>query len=470
MLRASRVPGGAIAIVANGRTVFARGYGYRDLEAKLPLNERTVYPIASTTKALNATLIGMLVDEGRLAWNAPVQEYLPQFRLEDGSLSHQVTLRDLLAMRTGLPRHDWLWTANPLTRLELVERLQYLDLAAGFRQRFQYNNITATAAGYIAEVVTGESWEELIRKRILDPLGMTATSFARPGSGNVTLSYHESTRRELLVTQRLAAEVTAPSGGAIHSTVEDMARWIAFNLCGGTVDGKTLIQPATLAEIQSPQVAARTDPSSPSPRAAYAMGWFVDTYNGRTRILHGGDLHSVNSDVSLFPEDGVGIVSFTNLGGIKLARLINQHVLDLIREQSPLESLQDRLDQYERQIADVAERIASTRRVQGTRPSHPLRDYTGMYAHRGYGELHISQTSEELILRRYDVVLPLEHWHYDAWVAKQVNLFSPHRPNPFDRSSRMVFTTSPDGEIDALSIRLEPAVGPIRFEKSPDVA
>jgi CubicO group peptidase (beta-lactamase class C family) len=467
ILRAARVPGAAIAIVADGKTVFARGYGNRDLEAKLSLTERTLYPIASTTKALNATLIGMLVDEGRLAWDTPVQRYFPQFRLRDPLISTQVTLRDLLAMRTGLPRHDWVWTANPISRQELVERLQYLELSAGFRERFQYNNITATTAGYVAELVTGQRWEDLVQQRILTPLAMTATVIGRPTDGDVTLSYHENAQRELILSQRLAAEVTAPSGGAVYSTVEDMARWIAFNLAGGRRDGNRLIHAATLTEIHGPQVAARSDPSSPSPHAAYAMGWFVDTYNGRTRIGHGGDLHNVNSDVSLFPGDGIGIVSFINFGCPKLARLINQQVFDLIRGQEPLDGLEDRLAQYEKQIAENEKSSASVCRLEGTRPSHQLEHYTGAYVHRGYGEVRISRRSDELIFRRNDLVLPLEHWHYDTWVAKNTDLFSIHRPNPFDRSSRLLFETNANGDVEALSIRLEPAVDPIRFQKEP---
>src|SRR5271156_841420 len=138
MLRAARVPGAAIAVVAGGEVVYAQGYGYRDLVAKLPVTPDTVYPIASTTKAINATLLGMLVDEGRLAWDAPVQNYLPRFRIGDSSRSSQITVRDLLLMRTGLPRHDWLWIENPTNRADLVERLRYLEMSAGFRERFQY--------------------------------------------------------------------------------------------------------------------------------------------------------------------------------------------------------------------------------------------------------------------------------------------------------------------------------------------
>jgi CubicO group peptidase (beta-lactamase class C family) len=465
MLRAARIPGAGVAIVAGGETVFARGYGYRDLDAKLPATSATIYPIASTTKAINATLIGMLVDDGLLAWDTPVQRYLPSFQLRDACISAQVTLRDLIAMRTGLPRHDWLWTGNPMTRTHLVQRLRHLELSAAFRERFQYNNLTVTTAGHIAEVVTGQTWEELVQKRLLDPLSMHNTGFTMPAGADVSLSYHENSRRDLLLSRRLASDVTAPSGGSIHSTVEDMARWMLFNLNHGKVADRSLINSQTITEIHSPQVTARTDPSTPTPNAAYAMGWFVDTYNGRARVAHGGYVHDVNSEVMLFPQDDIGIVSFTNFGFPTLARLMGQHAFDLLMGSDPTQSLTERLAQYESRVEETRKRMAAVHRVGNTTPSHSLDEYAGVYVHPGYGEMHVIRNGTELTLKRNDLELSLEHWHYDAWVARDCEMFFIHVPHAFDRSNRMVFDTDVDGGIAGLSIRLEPSVAPIRFEK-----
>ena len=465
MLRAARIPGAAIAIVAGGKTVFSKGYGYRNLEARFAATSETSYPIASTTKAINATLLGMLVDEGRLAWDALVRDYLPRFRLQDPFISALVTVRDLLVMRTGLPRHDWLWIENPISRAGLVERLRHLELSAGYRERFQYSNLTFTTAGHIAEVITGESWEDLVKERILEPLKMRSTGFCLPTTDNVSLSYHESSRRKIKLTRRLASEVTAPSGGAIHSTVDDMARWMLFNLNGGKLMESPLIKSQTLAEIHSPQILAGADASAPTPNAAYAMGWFVDTYNGHARLSHGGYLHDVNSEVMLFPKDDIGVVSFTNFGFPTLARLINQHAIDLLMGFKATQTLEEKLAQYEKNIEQTRQRNASVRRVEGTSPSHSLGDYVGVYIHPGYGSIEILLSDKELVFRRNGLILPLQHWHYDAWVAKDSEIFYIHVPHAFDPASRLLFETNADGEIAALSIRLEPAVAPIRFEK-----
>jgi len=466
MLQAGRIPGAAIAIVADGQTAFSRGYGYRDLEAKLPMTAQTVYPIASTTKAINTTLLGMLVDEGRVAWDAPVQRYLPWFQLQDPLRSAQVTVRDLVTMRTGLPRHDFIWNENPVSRANLIERLRYVEPSAGFRERFQYNNLTSTTAGHLAGVVSGQSWEDLAQQRILGPLGMASTGFAMPAAGEVSLSYHENSRREVIPTQRCHSGDTAPSGGSIHSTVLDMTRWIALNLQGGQIDGRTLIKPETLAEIHTPQmVVLPADLAAPSPGAPYAMGWFVDTYNGHARVSHGGYLWDVNSEVSLFPKDNIGIVSFVNFGCHRLARIINNYAFDLIMGLETKTTFEERLAGYEKEIRDTRERNASVRRISNTSPSHPLADYTGSYTHPGYGTLEIQRSKDELLLRRGQLEVALQHWHYDVWAPQESDMFVIHTQHIFERANRLSFETNADGAISAFSWLIEPAIGPARFAK-----
>jgi CubicO group peptidase (beta-lactamase class C family) len=459
------VPGAALAVVNADGTLFAKGYGYRDLDTRLPMTPQTVYPIASTTKAINATLLAMLVEKGELAWDTPVHRYLPEFRLSDRFTSPEVTLRDLMLMRTGLPRHDWLWLGNPISRSQIVERLPHLNLSAGFRERFQYSNLSMTLAGHIAEKVTGREWESLTQQNILDPLGMSSTTFSQPTTGNFTRSYHESRLHQLTLTQRLASECTAPSGGAIHSTIEDMSRWVSFNLGGAALIPRALVKAETLAGIFSPQIMVAPDPSAPTPHAAYAMGWYVDTYNGCARVSHGGFLHNVHSSVMLFPDQGLGFVAFSNVGSPRIASVMNQHAFDLIMGFAPVKPIDLVMAQYRKVLEDMQTRDASLPRVHGTAPSHPMGAYVGLYTHPGYGGLSIVRQADSLILERQTLVLPLEHWHYDAWVAADSDFFESLRPHTFDRSNPILFDTNADGDIDSLSIRLEPAVSAVRFAK-----
>jgi hypothetical protein len=294
---------------------------------------------------------------------------------------------------------------------------------------------------------------------------MRNSSFVEAEFDNATASYHETLGREVIRTRCIPEQLTAPSGGSLHSTVEDMARWMAFNLSGGTVQGRQLIQLQTLQEIHSPQIPVGKELCGPSAEAVYAMGWFVDTYNGWPRISHGGYMHDVNSEVALFPRQGLGFVAFTNMGCQRLARLLIEHTFDLIMDRQPVMSFAERIAQYEKGVVETRERNANVKRVADTSPSHPLGDYVGVYIHPAYGRIEIQLGEAGLIFKRNRLVVPLQHWHYDAWIAADTDLFLIHIPHPFERASRFLFETNVDGEIAALSLLVEPALGPSRFEK-----
>jgi hypothetical protein len=267
-------------------------------------------------------------------------------------------------------------------------------------------------------------------------------------------------------SERLATEVTAPSGGSIHSTVMDMARWLALNLGDGQIGGRQLVTPEALRAIHAPQVIVGTDPSAPAPHAAYALGWFAYTYHGCECLSHGGYLHDIDSDIALFPRENIGLVCFCNFGFPTLAKTINRHIFDHLKGFTPEQSLEAKLAEYEGKVAQTQQRHASVHRVAGTAPSHCLEDYAGEYTHRGYGTLRIEKDQGQLIFRRNRLRIPLEHWHYDAWIPRDTGRFFIHIPHAFDRSSHFLFEADADGRITAVSIPLEPAVASIRFAKA----
>jgi CubicO group peptidase (beta-lactamase class C family) len=462
LLRTSRIPGAAIAVL-HGDAIAARAYGFRDFREQLPTTTRTIFPIASTTKAMNATLLGMLVDEGLLSWDAPVQDYLPEFDLSDPLAGAQVTVRDLVLMRTGLSSNDFVWLENPITRAELVRLVRHLPMSGGFRERFQYSNLTPTIAGHVAEVVTGRGWDELMQQRIFTPIGMHKTVVPLPTEGNVTRFYHENRRRELILTQPLKSVPIEPAGGAVYSNVEDMARWMAFNLKGGHAAGRQLIKSDTLRDIHTPRVLMGADPAAPSPNAAYALGWFVDSYQGRLRLSHTGHLHDVHSSLMLFPQEKFGLVSYVNFASSRLATLINETAFDAMLGLPHLQRLTEALVAYEQKIANLQERHASMQRVSHTPASHSLRDYAGGYVHLGYGRIDIALRGATLILERGALKLALEHWHDDVWRVAQNDWFEIHKQQELDQTSLLSFETSPTGAIGAFTLPLDG--GAARFVK-----
>lgn len=172
-----RVPGCAVGIVKGNRTIYTQSYGLRDVEANLPVTTETLFAIGSCTKAITATAIGILVDEGRLEWDKPVKEYVPEFRMHDPAVSRLVTLRDLVTHRAGLPQHAWVHAFSSVSRSQLLKRVRHLECATDFRGRFLYSNLSYILAAAVLEHVTGEMFEDLIKRYLLEPLAMNCTMF-----------------------------------------------------------------------------------------------------------------------------------------------------------------------------------------------------------------------------------------------------------------------------------------------------
>jgi len=462
------VPGAALAIVSGGELVFAEGFGFRDLEAQRPMTPDSLFAIGSTTKAMTVTLLGMLVDEGRLDWDRPLRRYLPDFRLSDATISERLTPRDLVTHRSGLPRHDLLWyNNNEGTRAEMVERLAYLELSADLRQRFQYNNLMFMTAGHLAAQLTGVSWEQALRERLFAPLGMVRSNLSVADSqkdDDFAQPYRENDEQRLDRIPFRNIDLVGPAG-SVNSSVNEMARWLLFNLNGGRVGDRQLIKPATLADIHSPHMTTGETPERPEiSQATYGMGWGIDTYRGHRRVAHGGGIDGFTTSVMLFPDDGLGLVSFNN-GQSDISSLMNRHAADRMLGLEPIGWLGEALEQRKQAIAEreQAKQKKQATRVAGTAPSHSLSDYVGSYHHPGYGALEIAAAGEnDLQLTFNGIVAPLGHWHYDVWNGAETE------GDPTFENGKLLFRGDVDGNIAAVEASLEPRVSPIVFHKRPD--
>ena len=321
-LPAWEVPGLAMAVVKNGQVVLAQGYGFRDVDKKLPVTSRTLFAIGSCTKAFTTFVMGTLVDEGKLDWDKPLRTYIPELRLHDRVATELITPRDLVTHRSGLPRHDLVWYNATLSRKEIVDRLPYLEPTEAFRGKFQYNNLMYLTAGYLAERLTGQSWEEAVRARIFTPLGMTGSDFSVKDSQKApdfATPYAERDDKVVAIPFRDISAI-GPAG-SINSNVEDMARWLIVQTHKGKIDGKQILSAAVLADIQTPHMTTGV----PQERkeimpAGYALGWGVDDYRGHRRVHHGGAIDGFIASTTLFPDDDLGIVVLANLEWNGLAR------------------------------------------------------------------------------------------------------------------------------------------------------
>src|SRR5918912_2189167 len=172
VLKDWNAPGVAVGVVADDKLVFAKGYGYRDYEKKLPVTPNTLFPIASNTKLFTAIAAGFLVEEGKLTWNSPIRESVPSIQFYNDYLNNTITLRDMLSHRTGITRHDSIWYKSDFSEKELFERLKYLEPKEPPRSMFLYNNMMYAGVGYSIRLQSGKPWDEFVRERILRPLGM----------------------------------------------------------------------------------------------------------------------------------------------------------------------------------------------------------------------------------------------------------------------------------------------------------
>src|SRR6266704_6660786 len=252
-------PGIGVGIIVSDKLVFAKGYGYRDYEKKLPITANTLYPIASNTKLFTAVAAGFLVEEGKLTWDRPIRESVPTIEFHDSFLNNTVTLRDMLAHRTGITRHDSIWYKSDYSTKELFERLKYLEPKESPRQIFLYNNMMYAGSGHVIELLSGKTWEEFVQERILSPLGMTSTVFSiddmvkQPDHGVPFTERRDSFELHEIPYYREAAGV-GPAG-SINSNLQDMAKWVAALMNDGKAGGKTVIPASVPKATLAPAIA-----------------------------------------------------------------------------------------------------------------------------------------------------------------------------------------------------------------------
>ena len=465
-LSAWHVVGAGVGIVVDGEIVYARGHGLRDRDARLGVTTQTLFAIGSASKAFTVFALGTLVDQGRIAWDAPVVTYLPWFRMHDPDVTRRLSVRDLVTHRSGLPRHDLTWYNNTTaTREDLVRRLRYLPLNRDLRETFQYNNLMFVTAGYLVGTVMNMSWEEAIRSLVFQPLGMTGSDFSVADlqrAPDFSLPYEV---RHDTVRQMPFRDITlvAPAG-SINSNVDDMLKWVRMQLSDGTVDGRRVIQAATLQDMHAPHMPIGL-PNQPEFGAQdYGMGWFLTSYRGHYEVSHGGNIDGFSALVTLYPRDRLGIVVLTNQNGSTLPGLIARHAADRIfgppRRDWNGEALRRRTagEAEERQAEQRKESV----RVANTRPSHPLADYVGDYADSGYGTLRVTLDSARLIATYNGIRTPLGHWHYDVFNGLRVPV------DPTFEDMKFSFQGNIKGDIDAVLAPFEPSVDPIVFHRQPD--
>jgi CubicO group peptidase (beta-lactamase class C family) len=465
-MRLLEVPGLAVAIVKNKEVIYAKGFGYRDVEKQAPVTADTLFAIGSSTKAFTTFVLGTLVDEGRVDWDKPVRTYIPWFKLYDPSSTERLSVRDLVTHRSGLPRHDLVWYNNfDTTREAFVRKLAWLEPSADLRVKWQYNNLMFLTAGYLTEVMTGKTWEDAVRDRILNPLGMKRTNFSVADSQKDSDFAFGYTKRDGKVSRISFRPITnIGPAGAINSSVNEMARWVTTHLNGGKYGETRLANAATVDEMHQAQMV--TGSVSPDPNiigGEYGMGWFLTTYRGHRRVEHGGNIDGFSASVALLPKDGLGWVVLTNMNGTPLPGVIGQVIADKLLNLDPIDwvtqaAARRNLSEQANKEGEAKKEVA---RILGTKPSRTLADFAGEYEHPGYGVLRVALNGDKLEATFNGIVTPLEHWHYDTFSGGTA------KDNTFV-NMKYTFQTDASGYVASIAVPFEPSVKEIVFAKKPD--
>jgi CubicO group peptidase (beta-lactamase class C family) len=466
-LRDWEVPGLAIAVVKDDSVVYAKGFGVRELGRVEPVDVNTVFLAASTTKAFTAALMAMLVDSGTVRWNAPVTTYLPGFQLYDPYATRELTVRDLLSHRGGLGRADALWYGSAYSREEILRRLRFERPSWSFRSQYGYNNNMFVAAGQVIAAVTGRTWDDVVRERIFQPLGMTRTTTsatALRGMDDVATPHARYDGRTTPIAWRNVDNIGA--AGSINTTARDMAQWVRFQLSRGTYGGRRLLSDSAFRQMRQPNTPIRSDAATDSlwPEVhlrAYGLAWVLSDYRGRLVVSHGGALDGMRSQVGLLPEEGLGVVVLANSdqAGALLVGL-QYRVFDAytggVRRDWSADLLADLRKGREREARDSAK--TDSARIRGTQPSHPLAQFAGRYVDSLYGEMTVTEESGHLVLRFGTwASADLEHWHFDTfravWRDRELG------------TDVVTFAAAADGKVSRLTVK-----DLAEFERAPDPA
>jgi len=424
-----RVPALAIAVVKDDSVVFLKAYGVLENGTSRRADEHTRFAIGSTTKAMTTASLAMLVDEGKLRWDDRVSKYIPELELSDPWATRELTIRDLLTHRTGLPGTDLFW-ARPswhYTTAEVIRRLRYIKPTASFRSEWQYQNVMYSLAGTIIERVSGMPWEAFVRARIFAPLGMTETEplvSAIVGKPNVAVP-HALINDSVTVVPIRSTDGVA-SAGSVWSSVSDMSKWMRFMLDSGRIGSKRMIAPATFREIIAPQIRAPMDeyPALELARPdffSYGFGWFIQDYRGQHVWMHTGSIDGMCALIGLLPDERVGVYVLENLDHAELRHALMYSVFDLYNGGRSRDWSSDLKALFASRAG--AARTAATITPGAARapapPSLALERYAGTYVDSAYGEVRVSFANGALSAAVVNgIAEPLEAVRFDAFRTK----------------------------------------------------
>lgn len=447
------IPGMAVTVVKDGKVLLAKGYGLRELGKPDPVNTQTLFACASTTKAMTAACMGMLVDEGKVSWDDPVYKHLPEFQLYDPYVTRELRIRDLFIHNSGVGNTDFLWSVMDIPTEEVLFNMRNVEPSYSLRSSFIYQNIFYVAAGEVIKKISGKPWNEFIRERLFQPLGMTRTvpllkDVADP---NQTKPHYKIEGTITVIEHTSADQVGA--AGSVWSCAEDISKWVRCMLDSSKYEGGRLLSAKTWTELFKPQTLVPATQFYPTAQltkpnwTTYGLGWFQHDYKGKKVNFHTGSLAGAIAINAQLPEEKLGIYIFGNYDHAELRHALMYKAFDLFALGGTRDWSTEFLQLYKniRAESDRKEKDFESKRIEGTKPTLSLDDYTGKYRSPLFGELIITREGDQLIAVANNFLkASFSHWHYDTfrgWFEKK-----------WYGKVNMTYTLGPTGRIVSVQV------------------
>ena len=428
-----KATGLAVAVIRGQDLLFARGYGVLELGRPETVDPDTLFSIGSTTKAMTAATLGILVDEGKLGWDDPVRRHIPEFEVGDPWISEEMTVRDLLTHRGGLPNTDVFWYGQETDMDDMLARLRHVEPAYSMRSGFIYQNVMYATAGEVVKRVSGMPWHDFVDSRIFDRLGMERTvpliSLTR-GRGNVASPHHVVDGETVVIENAPVDSVAA--AGSVWSSAREMSLWLRMLLAGGAAfDGTRILSETVVEEMFRPQALVDRAGFYPTQQltkpkwVTYGLGWFQQDYDGEALDFHTGSIDGMVAIAGLIRDEGIGVYVLGNRDHVEVRHALMLRGIDALLGK-PFRDWSSELKTLYDGLAEAREKaLAAVRatRAEGTRPHLPPAEYAGTYRHEVGGEIAVREGDDGLRLE-YGPGLEgaLTHWSHEtfrvAWDAR----------------------------------------------------
>jgi CubicO group peptidase (beta-lactamase class C family) len=412
------IPGAAIAVVKDGKVVYARGFGVRRLGDTARVNPETMFAIGSITKSFTAAALGILVDEKKVSWTDPVTKRLPGFAMATPEATASTTIEDLLSHRTGLPGENVVFWGSDVPRSEVVRRIRFLPLAYPPRTVFDYQNLAFVAAGEVIPAVTQWSWDDLVERRIFKPLGMSRSTTKVSDIGRFTnvASPHAEVNGKVTTIPWLNLDNAGPAGSIVAS-VTGMAQYVKLQLGKGTFEGTRVLSDSVISQLHSGRTIISTQSFfgpvfADSHFIEYGLGWFLQDYHGYLVVTHGGQTDGMHANLAMVPELGLGVVVLTNAVVFGYPSAISYRVLDAYLGRPAKDWSKEMRTRLAFLNGSPPPAPAEVATAKATIPASGI---AGRYRNDYLGEAVVSAEGQQLYLAILGQRVALSHWRDDQY-------------------------------------------------------